>query len=190
MNNFNDSFNEPNSFKQEQPSLSKYLLGFIGALLGALIGTIPWAIAACFGWFVGWLGFAIGFLSMKGYDLLGGKKGGIKKVIIICLTTVIGVVLGNMTGDILSLWKELSKFGATLGASIRIYFEHIGDPDIIGNVLLNLILGLVFAALGVWSLFKGMIAKEKNLNAEIQNNEQLYNMENTQNTQNEESPLE
>ena len=211
MNEPNNNIDVQNVIVQEQPYAAaqivaepeqpntKYLIGFIGALLGALIGAVPWAVASYFGWFVGWLGFLIGFLSIKGYEILGGKKGKMK-IVIVCLTTVLGVFMGNIAGDVMSVWKELSELGVSLGESIQFYFEILGEPEVINDFLINLGLGLVFAALGVFGLFKEMVDKSKGNNIDMtpqvitmNANGEMVNVEpviNTEEAQKEEAPAE
>ena len=160
---------------QDSSNIKFMALGFIGALLGAVIGAVPWAIALYFGWFVGWLGFIIGYLSIKGYELLGGKRGKFK-IAAICIATIIGVVLGNVSGYILSIYNELSKlYEISIGDSIRLFFEVMGESDVIGDFLFDLFLGFVFAALGVWTLIKNEIKKtnENEIDVVNQNNNAL-----------------
>lgn len=142
-----------------------YFAGLLGALLGALVGAIPWAIAYYFGWFVGWLGFLIGFCTVKGYELFKGKNG-LPKVFIVIAAIIIGVILGQLMGDFLTLWMMINKGEldwATYADIPYIYYLALTlDPDILGEILRSLALGLVFAVLGVWKMIKDMVMLYKN----------------------------
>ena len=73
-----------------------------------------------------------------------------------------------MAGDIFIIWKEFSNTGVTLGDSMNFYFIALLDePEVQRAFIVNLIFGLVFATLGVWSLFRDLIRKPNNINNNI-----------------------
>jgi len=143
-------------------------LGILGAALGAVVGAIPWAIAFYAGWFVGWLGLLIGVASKKGYELLGGKETKVKAVSVI-VSSLISVVAVNMIVYILSWHADLNAmFGATLQESVNFFFDSMlnknfiaYDPALLPYVLKDIVLGWVFAGLGIFALAKGMFIEAK-----------------------------
>ena len=143
-------------------------LGILGAALGSIVGAIPWAIAFYAGWFVGWLGLLIGVASKKGYELLGGKETKVKAVSVIA-SSLISVVAVNLIVYVLAWHAELSAmFGATLGESASFFFESmlnesslVYDPDLLFYVIKDIVLGWVFAGLGIFALAKGMFTQAK-----------------------------
>ena len=142
--------------------------GILGAALGAVVGAIPWAIAFYAGWFVGWLGLLIGVASKKGYELLGGKETKVKAVSVI-VSSLISVVAVNMIVYILSWHADLNAmFGATLQESVNFFFDSMlnknfiaYDPALLPYVLKDIVLGWVFAGLGIFALAKGMFIEAK-----------------------------
>jgi hypothetical protein len=136
-----------------------YLRGFSGALLGGIVGVIPWVIVYLLGYFVGWLGFIIGFTSKKGYELLGGRPGKAKPWIIL-VVVIFCVLFGQFVGEIVSLNNALNDEGYT-GFS---FFELpslvieflIYEPEYQSSVITNVGLGLLFAFLGIYGLFKDL----------------------------------
>nr|MDD6336232.1 hypothetical protein [bacterium] len=130
--------------------------GILGAVLGAVVGAIPWAIVYSLGWFVGWLGLLIGFLATKGYELLGGGRCK-AKVIIIILATVLGVVLGNFLGDYITLVSMVVKGEVDLAFSqlhTFIFYLLGASAEYRTDFITNCGLGLLFAVLGCWGVFK------------------------------------
>ena len=156
---------ESNKMDNELGTTKKgsYLLGAVGAVLGAFIGSIPWAIVYYFGWFVGWLGFIIGICAVKGYEILRGKTGKVK-VLIIILATIFGVACGQVIGDFIALGRMIATGeipGATYMDIPSIYRYLIVENSIgfITDSLKNLVIGLLFAGLGIWRMIKSMWSK-------------------------------
>ena len=137
-----------------------YASGFLGAVLGALLGAIPWAIALFMGYIASVLGFLISLLSAKGYDLLHGKMGK-GKLFIVTLVSAVGVVCGNILGDVISIAVMIGKgelFGASFADIPAIMAELFRDAEYMDMFQTNLKLGLFFALLGiagvVWKMYK------------------------------------
>ncbi|MBE6926941.1 MAG: hypothetical protein E7467_00385 [Ruminococcaceae bacterium] len=126
-----------------------YLSGAAGALLGAIGGSIVWALLIVVGYITSIVGFLIGFLAEKGYGLLKGKNGKGKLVILI-LAVIIGVLLGNFAGTVIDVMKEIDL---TVGESIDFVIDAIRvDAEVRSAMIKDVILGLLFAGLGVVSL--------------------------------------
>lgn len=83
------------NFYDEQENQGSLLKGILGALLGAIIGAIvAGVIYIVLEQSNTLLGFLIGLLTIKGYELLKGRKGIVKLVVsIICI--ILAVVLAE-----------------------------------------------------------------------------------------------
>lgn len=134
---------------QLQPTGS-YLTGTLGALLGTVLGSIVWALILSFGFFASIAGLLIGFLAQKGYDLLHGRQGKLKVVILIVMV-ILGVLLGNFLGYFIVYAKDLMGV-YDLGEIFAVVLEDLGNSAFRGEFLGNIVMGLLFAGLGVGSM--------------------------------------
>lgn len=134
-----------------------YLTGLVGALLGSTLGGVLWAVVLYFGYIASIVGFAIGWLAEKGYDLLKGKQGK-GKIAILIIAVIFGVLIGNFGVDGITLAQMIAEgyFGRISYANIPllIVLTLIEEPEYRSAVIGNIVMGLVFAALGVWSLIR------------------------------------
>ena len=133
-----------------------YVTGTIGAFLGAAIGSVLWAVVLYMGYVASIVGLAIGFLAEKGYNLLKGKQGK-AKVAILILAIIFGVLLGNFASDAITLATmisagELPGFGYVDIPALIIVL--LADGEYMSATMGNVGMGLLFAALGVFSLLK------------------------------------
>ena len=134
-----------------------YFTGFLGALLGSCIGAVLWAVVLYMGYVASIVGLAIGWLAEKGYNLLKGRQGK-GKVAILIVAVIIGVLLGNFGADAINLAQQIGagEWGG-LGYGdipLMIFVFLLEDPGYLTATLSNVGLGLLFAALGVWSLLR------------------------------------
>lgn len=136
--------------QRKEADNGSYVSGTVGALLGAVIGAVVWAIVLNLGYVAGIVGFLIGWLAIKGYDLLRGKQTKIK-LVILAFAVIVGVVLGTAGGYILSI-MEVNSIGVAESLEWLLYI--LNEPDVMGAVVKDVLLGLFFAALGVWALFR------------------------------------
>ncbi len=139
--------------------------GAVGAIIGAIVGAIPWAIASFLGWFVGYLGFLISLASCKGYELLHGKETKLKGIIVL-VVSLIAVVLAEYVAMLASLMKEfpgtpLSTCFIALNEAIRY------DPDMQAIVIKDLLMGWLFAVLGMASVIKQIFTNVKQTSGDI-----------------------
>lgn len=145
---------ETEEFRSES---KQYGRGFLGSLLGGIVGAIPWAIVYYLGYFVGWLGLLIGFTVKKGYELLGGKPGRAKFWIIL-LTTLLAVAFGQLLGDGIELAKAIADGELPLFTYSQIPGLIIDslllDSEYLRATLLNFVLGIVFAMLGIFGILR------------------------------------
>lgn len=135
-----------------------YGKGFLGAFLGALVGAIPWAVVQYFGYIASILGLLIGWLAKKGYELLHGKNGK-GKLAIILICSILGVIIGNLGADVISLISGINDGtleGLTYG-DIPAFMAYLfaTNTDYLIETIKNVLLGLLFAALGMIDVFRG-----------------------------------
>ena len=126
-----------------------YVSGFLGAFLGAALGGIVWGLILLIGYVASVVGLLIGFLAERGYTLLKGKKG-IGKVIILIFAIIFGVVFGTLFSDVVTLLMEGFSFG-DLSEVFSLLFDN---DDYVRTTIGNIIMGLIFAALGVFGLLR------------------------------------
>lgn len=134
-----------------------YVSGTIGAFLGAILGAAVWALVLSMGFVASIIGLLIGWLAEKGYTLLKGRRGK-GKVVILILAIIFGVLLGTIVPDVVHLAGMIAD-GETAGYTyldipfMIIYLMQV-EPDYLHAVLSNAGMGLLFAALGVFSLLR------------------------------------
>lgn len=140
-----------------QEDTGSYLGGLVGALVGALIGAVVWALILMLGYVAAVGGLLIGFLALKGYDLLKGKQGR-GKVAILIVAVVFGVIAGNFIADAISLGQLIlagELYDLTFGdIPSLILVLLLEEPEYLRATLANCGLGLLFAALGVFGLIR------------------------------------
>ncbi len=127
-----------------------YLGGFLGAIIGATLGGILWGLVLFIGYVASIIGFVIGWLAEMGYTLLHGKKG-IVESIILGFAVIFGVLFGTIFSQSITLVKE----GFEVGELPKLFSLLFQDSKYVMASLFDIILGLVFAALGAFSLIKG-----------------------------------
>lgn len=150
-----------------QADTGSYATGVIGALIGAVLGAVVWGVVLHMGFVASIVGFLIGFLAEKGYTLLKGKQSK-AKVFIIAGATVFGVLLGNLGYDAVVWAMEIAKYAPDAavvlnGTEIPVSYGDIpmlisyflaNDPEYCSATVLNCVMGIGFALLGVWGLLR------------------------------------
>lgn len=118
---------------------NNYLKGTLGAFVGALLGGMVWIIVGLFGYVVAMVAFLISFLGSYGYDLMKAKKNKIKLLIVSIFVIILSalilyiIVCGSFNG----------------------FVNFLATSDGLKEFLLNLLLALVFGALGItWSILQ------------------------------------
>ena len=142
---------------RREEATGNYLTGLVGALLGSVIGAVLWAVVLYLGYVASIVGFAIGWLAEKGYNLLRGKQGK-GKIAILIIAVIVGVLLGNFGADVITLVQMISA-GEMGGMGygdipLLILVVLLEDSGYLMATLANIGMGLLFAALGVWSLLR------------------------------------
>ena len=126
-----------------------YVTGFIGAILGAALGGIAWGLILLIGYVASVVGLLIGFLAERGYTLLKGKRG-VGKVIILIFAVIFGVVFGIFFSDAVTLLTR----GISFGELTELFALLFQDDEYVRSTIANIVLGLVFAGLGVFGLLR------------------------------------
>ena len=154
--------------KEKQGSL---MGGIIGALVGATIGAVIWMLIGMLGYIVGLVGFLIAFLASKGYDLLKGRPGAVKVIVlIVCVLAAICVgTLGTTVWDIHNEYNELSEAERKYmyppeSELIRLV---LSDSEVQIAMLKDAGLGLLFGFLGAIDVIRG--AKKMQQNTAVSN---------------------
>ena len=130
--------------------------GIIGALLGSLLGGVVWAVAYYMGWFIALIGVLIGFLSKKGYELLGGKVCKAKTAIIL-VTTLIGAAFGQIAGDFAWIAQQTVLADPVNYSILDIPYNYImilTNPEFTGSMIWSFVQGAFFALLGAYVILK------------------------------------
>lgn len=141
---------------QKKEAAGSYGTGLIGALLGSAAGAVLWALVLNLGYVASLVGLVIGWLADKGYNLLHGKRGK-GKVVILVVAIIFGVLLGTFgayayqaaeligSGDVELTYGDIPLFLLAL---------VIQSGEFRGEVIGNIVLGLLFAGLGVFALLR------------------------------------
>lgn len=138
--------------KRDQDNGS-YIQGFFGALGGALIGSVAWAILYMLNYVASLVGLLMGWLAEKGYNLLHGKQGK-GKVVILIAVVILGVIIGSFAGLIFGLYNEFDGM-FTLSEVFNLTLDWIlTDSETQIAFGKDIGLGLLFAGLGVFFIFK------------------------------------
>ena len=144
-----------------------YVRGLVGALIGALIGAALWCLVMQLGVIAAIVGFAIGWLAEKGYTLMKGKVG-VGKVVILVICVILGVLVGIFASDYIDWYKAIAEYYpdavATIGGQetvvtysdiprLIMYFLST-DSEYMGGTIKNVLMGLLFAFLGVFTILR------------------------------------
>ena len=148
---------EEENIRQQEDATGSYAAGTVGALLGSLVGSVLWAIVLNMGYVASLVGFVIGWLAEKGYNLFKGKQGK-AKVAILIVAVIIGVLVGNFAADAFTLVGMINS-GELPGVEIAdipslILLLLFEDSEYLSATLGNVAIGLLFAGLGVFALLR------------------------------------
>lgn len=145
--------------QEEMEKKGSVIGGIIGALVGALIGAALWAAVGIMGYIASIVGFVIAFLADKGYDLLKGRQG-VVKIIVLILCVVLAVAAGTlgtyvwMSHDVyqeeLASLPEFQK--AFVISEQEFMMEIFSDQEVQSEMLKDGGLGLLYGFMGSFGL--------------------------------------
>lgn len=148
---------EAGNEQRKEEDTGNYITGLLGALAGSALGAIAWAAVLSLGYIASVIGLLIGFLAQKGYDLAHGKQGR-GKVVILILAVIFGVLLGNLGSDAFTCFTMIQDGElpglATGDIPLLIWLMLTEDAEYRGYFVKNVLMGLLFAALGVFALLR------------------------------------
>lgn len=149
---FENYRNSVDQIKQDRELTGSYFSGAVGALFGALVGVIPWVIVGMLGYLAAICGFVMAWLAFKGYTLMNGKfgKGAIAILVIVLLVmTPVAVLASNVA--IAAQDGTLAYFDNNIFYLVAAFFLI---PEVVGPLLGEFALGLLFTALGAFSYLR------------------------------------
>lgn len=143
--------------QRKEEDTGSYIRGFAGALIGALLGSVVWAVVLYVGYVASLVGLLIGWLAEKGYTLFKGKQGK-GKIAILVIVIILGVLIGTLLPDVVVL-AQMIDAGELPGLAYGdiptlIMVVMAEDAEYMRGTLTNAGMGLLFAALGVFSLLR------------------------------------
>ena len=147
MENYNNVYEEPKG---------SVVMGILGAAIGALIGAVVWALVGMAGYIVSVVGLLTAFLAGKGYDLLHGRQGKIK-VVVLLVCVILAVLLGNVGTSAMQIHQVYQEEGYSLYITESAFFRLmvpalLEDSDYLGAIIKDSALGIFLAILGCFGL--------------------------------------
>lgn len=142
---------------RKEADRGNYITGLLGAFAGSALGAVLWAAVLGLGYVASVVGLVIGWLADKGYSLCRGRQGK-GKVVILILAVIFGVLLGNFGYDAYTLAGMIQN-GELPGFALADIPSMIGlllktEPGYLSATVRNILMGLLFAGLGVFSLLR------------------------------------
>ena len=133
-------------------------LGILGAFLGALVGVIPWFLVSAFtSFYVGWLGFLVGWAAAFGYQKLKGRKSFRLAITVVVICSLLALIAAEYGSWMFRLCTDPAwqADAARLRVPVALLaFESLLMPENLGVILPGLVMGLVVGALGIFSAGK------------------------------------
>jgi hypothetical protein len=145
---------EKDDRERKEADTGSYSTGFLGAFIGAALGAVVWAVVLAAGYMASLVGLLIGWLADKGYNLLHGKQGK-GKVVILIAVIIAAVLLGTFAGYIILFSNIFASENLTFVELVDTLILNIEEtPGFAGEVVINILVGMLFAGLGVFGLLK------------------------------------
>lgn len=143
-----------------------FIGGLTGAVVGMILGAALWTLIGIAGYIASLAGIVMAYLISKGYDLLRGKPGKFK-ALLLAILVIIGVIVGTAGTNIAGAHNTYKDIESSLRPGEYITYRDMpiysesemvtallkdmpSDPD----VMKDMGLGLVFAALGTFGIIK------------------------------------
>lgn len=139
--------------QRAQEDRGSYATGAAGAFIGALLGAVVWAIVLMAGFVAGLVGLLIGFFANTGYNLMKGKQGK-AKIAILVLAIIAGVLIGTIGGYALITLESMNMEGIETEYFGVCFGLLMSDSYVQSGLIRDVLVGLLFAGLGVYGLLK------------------------------------
>jgi hypothetical protein len=143
---------------EEMPS--NYVAGLLSSFLGAMIGSVLWIVIGALGFYASIAGYAIAYMSFKGYDIAKGKKT-ITGILINVFSITTALLIAQYIGLYIDLLKEFPGFEVI--QFLQITPLLFSNSEFVIGLLPNIGLGLLFALLGVYRTIKDNYHKAKSM---------------------------
>ena len=135
-----------------------FLLGIVGAVIGVIIGGAVALLVARLGYVSVLAGIALGFCTIKGYEILG-KKLTKKGVVVSAVLMILTVFLVNQLDNVLFFMDEYAlPFDVTWG----LFNEETFKGNVPENYFLELGKLAVFTLGGAWISVQSALEGKKN----------------------------
>lgn len=147
---------ESDGVSERKAGSGSYLTGTLGAASGAVMGAILWILVARLGFVSSLVGLIMAFLAKTGYEMLNGRKGR-GKAVIIAVAVFLGVVGAVFTFYPIEIREAL---GPELPFSFWLQTVMIGfvnDSEVFWLIMKDLGIGLLFAVLGSYGIVSGIL---------------------------------
>lgn len=139
--------------QRAQEDHGSYATGAAGAFIGALLGAVVWAIVLMAGFVAGLIGLLIGFFANTGYNLMKGKQGK-AKIAVLVLAIIAGVLIGTIGGYALITLESMNMEGIETEYFGVCFGLMMSDSYVQSGLIRDVLVGLLFAGLGVYGLLK------------------------------------
>lgn len=155
-------------YEQKEGNL---LMGIVGALLGGVLGTAVWVLLGLAGYVASIVAMLTTFLSLKGYDLLHGRPGKVR-IVTVVLVVVLSVVVGTVGTLGIIIAQEYYDLSDLNTFEQKIFYAQypdvfsfakviFDDADVQKELVSNIGLGMLFAALGAYSIIRSDVTKRR-----------------------------
>jgi len=139
---------------------SSFLKGLLGAVLGALLGAIPWFLVSTFlEFYVGWLGFIVGFAAFFGYKLLKGARVKWYGITVMILLSTVAIYISEFFSYVYVFANdpEWIQYAALEGMDVVPYvILSLIMPENLLLLLQDTAVGIIIGILGVCSNIKAI----------------------------------
>ena len=133
-------------------------LGIVGALGGSLIGAVLIVLIARLGFVSIWSGVAMGFLTMFGYEKLGGKQ------------SIVGIIVSAVIMVLLTVFAHRVDWAIEITSALKMNIfeafsrvrEIIDYSDLNSEYTSSLLMMLLFTAIGAVIAVVGQVKGHKN----------------------------
>jgi hypothetical protein len=133
--------------------------GLIGAIGGALLGGASIILFSQLGYVSAISGLILAFCTLKGYELLGKKRGATGTILCILLMLLVPY-LADRIGWAVEIYKAFEAEGITFKEAFRDVHPTIELNELTGDYIKNLVMVYGFTALGAFGTLRGAFKKK------------------------------